>query len=138
MVLFAGIELPVKAIREQVSSAVDLIVHMARFNDGSRHITHVTEVMGMEGEIITLQDLFVYEHRGVDSAGPEFGAGGYPVLGREDASDRRGLPAAPAGSLRATGLRPNFLDKLAVAGVRVEPALFGPDGLAPEPRRAPR
>jgi pilus assembly protein CpaF len=94
MVLFAGIELPVKAIREQVSSAIDLIVHMARFNDGTRHVTHVTEVLGMEGDVITLQDLFVYDY------GP------------------------PAVGLVPTGIRPRLLDKLAVGGVDVDATLF--------------
>ncbi len=109
MVLFAGIDLPVKAIREQVSSAVDLVVHMARFNDGSRHVTHVTEVLGMEGDIIVLQDLFVYEHGSDDPA---------------DAADSR-TQGGPG--LRPTGLRPHFLDKMVVAGVRVDPAVFGSD-----------
>jgi pilus assembly protein CpaF len=103
MVLFAGIELPVRAIREQVSSAVDLIVHMARFKDGSRHVTHVTEVVGMEGDLITLQDIFVYEYEG--------GSG----------KDERGRPTS---QLRATGLRPRVLEKLAIIGVHVDPALF--------------
>jgi pilus assembly protein CpaF len=102
MVLFAGIELPVKAIREQVSSAVDVIVHMARFNDGTRHVTHVTEVVGMEGDVITLADLFVYEY----------------------AADGK---VAATGALRPTGLRPRFLEKLAVVGVHVDPAVFGTD-----------
>ena len=62
MVLMAGVDLPMRAIREQVSSAIDLIVHQSRFKDGTRHVTHVTEVVGMEGDIITLQDLFVFDH----------------------------------------------------------------------------
>ena len=62
MVLMAGIDLPVRAIREQVASAIDLIVHQTRFKDGTRHITHVTEVVGMEGDVITLQDLFLFDH----------------------------------------------------------------------------
>src|SRR5207344_138345 len=61
MVLMAGFDLPARAIREQVASALDLIVHVDRFRDGSRRITHVTEVVGMEGEIITLQDVFKYD-----------------------------------------------------------------------------
>ena len=58
----AGIDLPVRAIREQVASAIDLIVHQTRFKDGTRRITHVTEVVGMEGDVITLQDLFLFDH----------------------------------------------------------------------------
>ncbi len=57
----AGIDLPMRAIREQVASAVDLIVHQQRLRDGSRRITHITEVVGMEGEVITLQDIFRYD-----------------------------------------------------------------------------
>jgi pilus assembly protein CpaF len=94
-----------------VSSAVDLIVHMARFRDGSRHVTHVTEVVGMEGEVITLQDLFVYEY----------------LAPKED----RGRAA---GGLRATGLRPKFLEKLAIIGVHVDPAVFASAAIE-SPRR---
>ena len=102
MVLMAGVELPVRAIREQVSSAVDLIVHQSRFRDGSRRITHVTEVVGMEGDIITLQDLFLFDHH----------------LGQDDQGRTLGV-------LRSTGLRPTFVDKLGSAGVRLDPAAFG-------------
>jgi pilus assembly protein CpaF len=101
MVLMAGVELPVRAIREQVSSAIDLIVQQTRLRDGTRHITHVTEVVGMEGEIITLQDLFVFD----------FGAG-YDEEGRA------------LGTLKSTGLRPKFLDKLAASGIAMPPQLF--------------
>ncbi|HWJ83379.1 MAG TPA: CpaF family protein [Nocardioides sp.] len=101
MVLMAGMELPVRAIREQVASAVDLIVHQTRFKDGSRRITHITEVERMEGDIITLQDIFVFDHSaGFDENGR--------VLGR----------------LRSTGLRPKFLEKLADHNVAVDPTLF--------------
>ena len=62
MVLMAGMDLPIRAIREQVASAVDLIVHQARLRDGSRRITHVTEVERMEGDVITLQDIFLFDH----------------------------------------------------------------------------
>jgi pilus assembly protein CpaF len=101
MVLMAGIELPVRAIREQVASAIDLIVHQSRFKDGTRHVTHVTEVVGMEGDVITLQDIFLFDH----------------TLGFDDAG--RSL-----GSLKSTGLRPKFLEKLAAAGVYVDPSVF--------------
>ncbi|WP_110205086.1 CpaF family protein [Nocardioides daejeonensis] len=106
MVLMAGMDLPVRAIREQVASAVDLIVHQARFKDGSRHITHVTEVERMEGDVITLQDIFVYDH-----------SAGFDENGRS------------LGRLRATGLRPKFLEKMAYANVSVDPALFAMDGM---------
>ena len=94
-------DLPVRAIREQVASAVDLIVHQSRFRDGSRHITHVTEVERMEGDVITLQDVFLYDH----SAG--FDADGKAL-----------------GGLRSTGLRPKFLEKMAYNNVQVDPLLF--------------
>jgi pilus assembly protein CpaF len=105
MVLMAGMDLPVRAIREQVASAVDVIVHQARFRDGSRHITHVTEVERMEGDVITLQDIFAYDH-----------SAGFDETGRS------------LGSLRATGLRPKFLEKMAHSNVQVDPMLFARDG----------
>ena len=106
MVLMAGMDLPIRAIREQVASAVDLIVHQTRFKDGSRHITHVTEVERMEGDVITLQDVFVYDH-----------TGGFDDEGRTK------------GRLRSTGLRPKFLDKMAHSNVTVDPMLFAMDGV---------
>jgi pilus assembly protein CpaF len=101
MVLMAGVELPIRAIREQVASAVDLIVHQARFKDGTRRVTHVTEVVGMEGDVITLQDLFVFDHQ----------------MGRDDSG-------RTLGTLKSTGLRPKFLEKLEAAGVRLDPRTF--------------
>lgn len=101
MVLMAGMDLPIRAIREQVASAVDLIVHQTRFKDGSRRITHITEVERMEGDVITLQDVFVFDNSaGFDENGR--------ILGR----------------LRSTGLRPKFLEKLAYANVAVDPTIF--------------
>lgn len=103
MTLMAGMELTVRAIREQISSAIDLIVHQERMKDGTRRITHVSEVVGMEGDIITLQDIFLFNFRaGVDGQGK--------VLGK----------------LQPTGLRPGFLEKLQDRGVSVSPALFAP------------
>ncbi|MGZ4612084.1 MAG: CpaF family protein [Kineosporiaceae bacterium] len=108
MVLMAGVDLPVRAIREQVASAIDLIVHQARFKDGTRRITHVTEVVGMEGDVITLQDLFVFDHRmGMDESGRTL------------------------GTLKSTGLRPRFLDKLEAAGVRLDQQNFAFERFAP-------
>lgn len=101
MVLMAGVELPTRAIREQVASALDLIVHQARLRDGSRRITHLTEVTHMEGEIVTLQDIFVFDfHAGVDQHGRYL------------------------GSLKSTGIRPGFLDKLQDQGIYPSPELF--------------
>lgn len=106
MVLMAGMDLPIRAIREQVASAVDLIVHQTRFKDGSRRITHITEVERMEGDIITLQDVFVFDNSaGFDENGR--------ILGR----------------LRSTGLRPKFIEKLAYANVAVDPTIFRTDRL---------
>ncbi len=101
MVLMAGMDLPVRAIREQAVSAVDLIVHQARFKDGSRRVTHITEVVGMEGDVVTLQDLFLFDHQmGTDSYGRNLGV------------------------LRSTGLRPKFLDKIGSVGVALDPSMF--------------
>jgi pilus assembly protein CpaF len=107
MVLMAGVDLPVRAIREQIASAIDLIVHQSRIKDGSRRITHVTEVIGMEGEIITLQDVFLMD----------YGAG-FDEQGRFQ------------GVLRPTGLRPRLLDRIADRGVQVDPATFALDPVA--------
>jgi pilus assembly protein CpaF len=101
MVLMAGVDLPVRAIREQVSGAIDLIVQQARFKDGTRRITHVTEVVGMEGDVITLQDLFIFDH-----------SAGFDEEGRV------------LGTLKSTGLRPKFLDKLSASGVMVDSTVF--------------
>ncbi len=101
MVLMAGIDLPVRAIREQTASAVDLVVHQSRLKDGSRRITHITEVVGMEGDIVTLQDIFV----------TDFG------MGFDDQGRFRGV-------LKSTGLRPRVIEKLADNDVHVDPGLF--------------
>jgi pilus assembly protein CpaF len=102
MVLMAGMDLPVRAIREQVASAVDLIIHLTRFRDGTRRITHVTEVEGMEGEVITLQDVFLFDY----SAGVD-----------DDGRFR--------GVAQPTGIRPRFTDHLADLGMPVPAELFG-------------
>ncbi|MGH2807067.1 MAG: CpaF family protein, partial [Actinomycetota bacterium] len=105
MAMMAGMELTIRAIREQIASAIDLIIHQERMKDGTRRITHVTEVAGMEGDVITLQDIFLFDFRaGVDGQGN--------VL----------------GNLQATGLRPAFLEKLLDRGVQISPALFAPPG----------
>ena len=100
MVLMSGMELPVKAIREQISSAIDLIVQQSRLKDGTRRITYITEVSGMEGEVITLQDIFVYKEEGRDNTGH--------ITGR----------------LMPTGLKPNCMDKLTKTGVVLPTDLF--------------
>ncbi|WP_367619046.1 CpaF family protein, partial [Nocardioides sp. ChNu-153] len=104
MVLMAGMDLPMRAIREQMASAIDLIVHQTRLKDGSRHITHITEVERMEGDVVTLQDIFVYDH-----------GAGFDATGRS------------LGRLRSTGLRPKFLEKMTYHDVTVDPMLFAMD-----------
>jgi pilus assembly protein CpaF len=101
MVLMAGVDLPTRAIREQAASALDLIIHQSRLRDGTRRITHVTEVTGMESDVVTLQDVFLFDYSaGVDEHG-------------------RFL-----GTLRPTGVRPLFMEKLADHGIFVPAALF--------------
>jgi pilus assembly protein CpaF len=100
MVLMAGMDLPMRAIREQISSAIDIIVQQSRLRDGSRKVTHITEVLGMEGDIIVAQDIFKFEQTGVDSNGH--------VL----------------GGIKPTGIRPRFLDRLTAAGQVLPDSLF--------------
>jgi len=100
MVLMAGMDLPVRAIREQIASALDLIVHMARLKDGSRKIVAITEVQGMEGDVIVLQDIFVFEQTGYENG---------KVLGR----------------IKPTGVRPKFVEKFEVANIYLPPQIFG-------------
>jgi pilus assembly protein CpaF len=100
MVLMAGMDLPIRAVREQVSSAIELIVHQERMRDGSRKVTHITEVTGMEGDIITMTDLYVFEQVGME---------GGKVVGR----------------LRPTGLRPKFMEKIEFAGIHLPASVFG-------------
>ncbi|GAB4492389.1 MAG: CpaF family protein [Anaerolineales bacterium] len=100
MCLMAGMDLPVRAIREQTSSAIDLIVQQERMKDGTRKVTYITEVSGMEGDVITMTDLFVFEQTGIEAG---------KVIGR----------------LRPTGLRPKFMDKIESAGIHLPPTIFG-------------
>jgi pilus assembly protein CpaF len=103
MAMMSGMELGIRAIREQVASALDVIVHQSRMKDGTRRITHVTEIVGMEGDIITLQDLFLFDYSaGIDADGKFL------------------------GSMKSTGLRPRFLDKLQERGVTLPPEVFAP------------
>lgn len=102
LVLMAGMDLPLRAIREQIASAVNLIVHISRLRDGTRRVTHVTEVQGMEGDIVTLQDAFAFDYSaGVDAEGKFLG---------------RPIP---------TGVRPRFVDHFAELGIPLSPAVFG-------------
>ena len=104
LVMTAGVELPHRAIREQIASAFDVLVQIQRLVDGSRRISHISEVVGMESDVITLQDIFV--------ALPP---------GEDDAAESRRL----LSPLRATGLKPHFLDKLAANNVALAPTFFG-------------
>jgi len=100
MCLMAGMELPVRAIREQVASAIDLIVHQERMRDGTRKIVKVTEVQGMEGDVITMSDIFEFEQTGIEAG---------KVIGR----------------IRPTGLRPKFIEKIEISGIHLPPSVFG-------------
>jgi len=100
-VLMAGIDLPIRAIRDQVAGAIDLIVQQARLRDGTRRIVAITEVAGMEGDVITLQDLFTFDY----SAG----------------RDEHGRFL---GSLRSTGLRPKFTQNLQDLGIELPASAF--------------
>src|SRR5947199_2520633 len=107
MTLMSGFDLPIRAIREQMASALDLVVHLTRLRDGSRRITHITEVQGMEGDTIVLQDLFLFDYgMGVDETG-RF-----------------------KGHLKATGIRPRFAEKLQDLGIKLSADLFESDGFA--------
>jgi len=106
MVLMAGLELPSRAIREQLASAIDVVVHLSRMRDGSRRVTQVSEVIGMESGTITMQDVFVYDHAA--GVGPD---------GR------------PLGAIRPSGIRPRFADHLTDLGARLPAELFGGDPL---------
>jgi pilus assembly protein CpaF len=100
MILMTGVDLPEKTMRFMASSALDMIIQVSRMTDGTRKITSVSEVVGMEGEVITLQDIFVYEKKGIDKNGK--------VLGR----------------FQATGIRPKFAEKLEIAGIDLPQDLF--------------
>ncbi len=101
MTLMAGMDLPVRVIREQMASALDMIVHLTRLRDGTRRITHVSEVMGMEGDVVVLQDVYTFDF-----------AAGIDEEGRF------------RGGLKSTGIRPSFSEKLNDYGIALEPSLF--------------
>jgi len=100
MTLMAGMELPVRAIREQIASALELVVHLERLRDGTRKVTHIAEIQGMEGDVITMTDIFVFEQTGFEDG---------RVIGR----------------LRPTGLRPKFIDKIEASGINLPASIFG-------------
>jgi pilus assembly protein CpaF len=101
MTLMAGMDLPLRAVREQIAAAFDLIVHMSRLVDGTRRVTHISEVQGMEGEVIVMQDIFRFLQTGVQ--------------------DGRAL-----GYFTATGIRPKFMEKLDAAGISLPASIYAP------------
>ena len=100
MALMAGMELPVRAVREQIASAIDLVIHQERMRDGTRKVVNITEVSGMEGDVITMTDIFLFEQSGYENG---------KVIGR----------------LRPTGLRPKFIDKIEASGIHLPASIFG-------------
>jgi pilus assembly protein CpaF len=102
MVLMSGMELPVRAIREQIASAINLIVHESRFSDGSRKVTHVTEVMRLEGDTITMQDIFEFKQSGLGEDGKVI------------------------GSLVPTGSVPTFAEEVEARGLTIDHSIFDP------------
>ena len=100
MCLMAGMDLPMRAIREQIASAINLIIHEERMRDGTRKVVSITEVQGMEGDVIVMQDIFTFEQTSFE---------GGKVIGR----------------LRPTGIRPKFMDQIEAAGIQLPPKIFG-------------
>jgi pilus assembly protein CpaF len=100
MCLMSGMDLPVRAIREQVASALDVIVQQERMRDGSRKVVNITEVQGMEGDVIVMQDIFTFEQTGIEAG---------KVIGR----------------LKPTGIRPKFMDQIESADIHLPPNIFG-------------
>ena len=96
----ANLNIPERAMRQQISAAIHAVIQIARLSDGTRKVMTISEVTGMEGDVISMQDIFVFERVGIDENGKVRGA------------------------FRATGIRPKFAERLATAGCRLRPALF--------------
>jgi pilus assembly protein CpaF len=114
MCLMAGMDLPVKVIRQQIASAVDVIVQQSRMRDGTRKVTSITEVSGMEGDTVVMTEIFKYEQTGVDAQGKAI------------------------GDLKPTGIRPLFSPRLEMAGIHLGPEVYGAklnEMLGPQNRR---
>jgi pilus assembly protein CpaF len=110
MTLMAGMDLPVRVIREQMASALDLVIHLQRLRDGSRRVTQISEVMGMEGDVVVLQDLYTFDFSaGIDEDGKFL------------------------GTLKSTGIRPSFSERLADYGISFDPSLFASTQFARRP-----
>jgi pilus assembly protein CpaF len=109
MIAMASLHLPERAMRQQIASAINVVIQVARLGDGSRKLIQISEIVGMEGEVITMQDIFIYERQGVDEDGR--------VVGR----------------FKATGIRPKFADRLQAYGIKLSSLLF--ENLGVEPGR---
>ena len=108
MVLMSGLDLPVRAIREQIASAIDVVLQQSRIRDGSRKVTYITEVQHMEGNTITTQDIFRYVQTGIDADGKS------------------------VGHFETTGLQPNFIDKFKMNGITLPEGFFDNGGQVTE------
>jgi pilus assembly protein CpaF len=100
MIMMSGFEMPIKAMRQQISSAVDLIIQANRLQGGPRRVTHITEVVGMEQETVIMQDIYTYRQLGIDETG------------------------RARGQFEASGIRPSFMERLEAAGVRLPASAF--------------
>ena len=100
LIMMAGFEMPVKAVRTQIASAVDIIIQANRLQGGKRRVTHITEIVGMEQDTVVMQDIFLYEKDGIDENG------------------------VAKGRFVSTGVRPNFMDRLESCGVRLPASAF--------------
>lgn len=100
MIMMAGLELPIRAMRQQISSAIQLIVQTNRLQGGDRKLTEVTEIVGMEGDTIIMQDIFKFRQQGINEAGKAY------------------------GHFEASGVRPHFIGRLVTAGIKIPPRLF--------------
>jgi pilus assembly protein CpaF len=110
MVAMAGFQLPPRAVKEQIASAINVVVQVARLSDGARRVTSISEITGMEESVITMQEIFTFERQGIDEQGK--------VVGR----------------FRSTGIRPRFADRLRVSGIVLPIEMFEDEG-EPEPAR---
>ena len=100
MVLMAGMDLPERAIREQIASAIDLVIQLIRFSDGTRKVTKISEITGMEGNTIVMQDIFYYDQKGIDADGKVI------------------------GEFKSSGIRPKFAERLRLSGFDLPPNIF--------------
>jgi pilus assembly protein CpaF len=100
LMLLSGVNLPTRAMREQISAGLDVVIHVARMTDGRRRVTGVTEIVGMEGDVIASQDIFLFQQTGVSEDGTVI------------------------GHFKATGIRPKFADRMAIAGIPVSSDIF--------------